>query len=137
MDSARGIWGGFGHLCRLWLDRWLALKMKGKSMFVPKIDSTAIYPSAAGTLFVAALIAFLIFGINAENNLIIGLSAWLFSIFVTVMVYSYRNISGISIEPVESENRYVGQTARFRLRIASERKRWSITCRADAEGFIP
>ena len=119
MDSARGIWGGFGHLCRLWLDRWLALKMKGKSMFVPKIDSTAIYPSAAGTLFVAALIAFLIFGINAENNLIIGLSAWLFSIFVTVMVYSYRNISGISIEPVESENRYVGQTARFRLRIAA------------------
>ena len=38
MDSARGIWGGFGHLCRLWLDRWLALKMKGKSMFVPKIS---------------------------------------------------------------------------------------------------
>ena len=137
MGIIRGMWGGFGHLCRLWLDRWLALKMKGRSMFVPKIDSTAIYPSYRGTLFVLALIAFLVFGINAENNLIIGLSAWLFSIFVTVMVWSYRNISGIAIEPVPAENRYVGQTARFRLRVVSERKRWSITCRADADGFIP
>jgi len=68
-----------------------------------------IVPSGYGFLFLAVAFGIFIGGINYQNNLLLGLSFFLASQFVLVILSTYRNLAGLTIEAKSMRPNFVGE----------------------------
>ncbi|WP_435275502.1 DUF58 domain-containing protein [Psychrobium sp. nBUS_13] len=59
-----------------------------------------ILPSKFGVVFGLLNVLLFVIGINYQNNLVIMLSSFCFSLFVTTMLFCYQNMAGMLIKPV-------------------------------------
>lgn len=79
---------------KAWLDRRIPpateITLSQRSIF--------IVPSKTGWMFTLLLILLLITAINYQNSLIYGLVFWLFSIALSAMIFTYRNLSGLTLK---------------------------------------
>ena len=67
-----------------------------------------ILPSKFGVVFAALNILLFVLGVNYQNNLVIMLSSFCFSLFMTTMLMCYQNMAGILIKPIANQE-YVAQ----------------------------
>ena len=58
------------------------------------------------------------------------------SVVPYVILDTYKNMNGIVLEPVETENRFAGQSVRFSLHVASDRQRFAVKIAPMNEGGI-
>jgi uncharacterized protein (DUF58 family) len=82
-----------------------------------------ILPSKAGVLFGLMLVGMLIGSINYSLNLGYALAFWLMGLGVVAMLHTWRNLAYLSIAAGKCPPVFVGETARFALRISDERGR--------------
>ncbi|WP_244622995.1 DUF58 domain-containing protein [Shewanella salipaludis] len=105
----------FGDRWQLWLARRLPPG--------PKItlDHSRIFilPSGFGLLWLLLVLVLYLFGTNYQNNLVIGLSILLFSLFNTCIIYSYRNLAGLTLASLPPPQVYAGDTLTFPIHLSS------------------
>ncbi len=84
---------------RIWMDRRLAA---AKEII---LDQRRIFiiPTRQGMLFALVLAALFVGGINFANNLMLGLTFWLGSLYVILIVHTYRNLAGIRLRAERPE----------------------------------
>lgn len=78
-----------------------------------------IMPNGLGAAFLATLLLMLLAAINYQNSLAYALVFLLGSIFVVAILHTFRNLAGLRISGVASGAVFVGERARFGLRLES------------------
>lgn len=104
MVSQKTLTSGLTRRWQKWLDRRIPeakeVTLNQRSIF--------IIPSRVGWLFLLLLILLLITAMNYQNGLIYGLTFWLFSVAISALLFTYRNLSGLKIQTGQHINGFVG-----------------------------
>ncbi|GLP96478.1 DUF58 domain-containing protein [Paraferrimonas sedimenticola] len=113
-----------------WRPWWLRLRNQEELDKASLTHSNIfLWPSRYGVSWLAMASVLFIFGVNYQNNLVILFSFFLISLFITNLVYSYRNLAGLELEPLSSGNAFSGETIHFVLQLSSERQRLGLMLR--------
>lgn len=108
-------------LDRRW-QRWVARRTPPMAQIELNQRHIFIMPNRVGAGFVMTLVLMLLAAINYQNSLAYALVFLLGSIFVVAIVHTFRNLAGLRISGVASSAVFVGEQARFILRLESRDK---------------
>jgi uncharacterized protein (DUF58 family) len=76
-------------------------------------------PTAVGMTYLLALLLMLVAAINYQNSLAYALTFLLGSVFVVAILHTWRNLAGLELQAGGSEAIFLGEQARFRVRLES------------------
>jgi uncharacterized protein (DUF58 family) len=77
-------------------------------------------PTRNGVMFALLLFVLLLAAINYENGLIYALTFWLGAAAIVSMLYTHRNLLGLTLSAGPCAPVFAGDTARFTLTLANE-----------------
>lgn len=80
------------------------------------------FPNATGFVYFAATLVIWLLGTNYQNNLILGLSYLLVSIFVVSILHAFANLAGISIRFVGAKPAFAGDDVALVLELECSNK---------------
>ena len=98
MKSGQGIRQRFTRV----FGRWLSRRIPPSSSITLSHKSIFILPTGLGFSWLILITILFVFGTNYQNNLVMGLSFLLFSVFNTCIIYSYKNLAGLSLTRLSS-----------------------------------
>lgn len=101
---------------------WLDRRIPPASQVTLSQRSIFIVPSKTGGMFILLLILLLITAINYQNSLIYGLVFWLFSIGLSAMIFTYRNLSGLTLKAGNAVVGFAGNTIEIPIRLADSKR---------------
>ncbi|MEW6992263.1 DUF58 domain-containing protein [Colwelliaceae bacterium 6441] len=78
-------------------EQWLSLRMPSQSRQELSQKNIFIVPSRFGFAYLFFILLLFVLGTNYQNNLIIMMSYLLSSLFITVMIFCFMNLSRLSI----------------------------------------
>jgi uncharacterized protein (DUF58 family) len=106
------------HYWKKWLDRRIPtnekIELSQRSIF--------ILPSKVGYMFALLLILLMVTAINYQNSLIFALAFWLFSVALSAMIFSFRNLSGLVIKTSHPAFGFVGDHIEIPIRLKSNKR---------------
>tara|TARA_B100000446_G_scaffold93554_1_gene87700 strand:- start:1442 stop:2374 length:933 start_codon:yes stop_codon:yes gene_type:complete len=106
------------HYWKKWLDRRIPLNEKVEL----SQRSIFILPSKIGFMFALLLILLMVTAINYQNSLIFALAFWLFSVALSAMIFSFRNLSGLVIKTSHPAFGFVGEHIEIPIRLKSNKR---------------
>lgn len=106
------------HYWKKWLDRRIPLNEKVEL----SQRSIFILPSKIGFMFALLLILLMVTAINYQNSLIFALAFWLFSVALSAMIFSFRNLSGLVIKTSHPAYGFVGDHIEIPIRLKSNKR---------------
>ncbi len=106
--TLRGFW-------RERFDAWLDRRLKPRSTVTLDQRRVFIFPTRFGAWLGILLFCLLVGAINYENSLVFALCFLLGSQFVVAMLYTFRNLSGLTLSAGHSESVFVGEDAPFEV----------------------
>lgn len=102
------------------LQAWLNRRLPASEKMILSHRSIFILPSGFGMLWLGLVLLLYLFGTNYQNNLIIGLSLLLASLFNTSLIFGYRNLAGLSLHRQEPAHVYAGETLSFPCQLSNK-----------------
>ncbi|MES2819001.1 MAG: DUF58 domain-containing protein [Pseudomonadota bacterium] len=99
--------------------RWLNRRIPAAAQVQLTQRRIFIIPTRVGLAFAVALILMLLAAINYQNSLAYGLTFLLASVFILAILHTYRNLAGLILKAGGGGAVFVGEQARFRLRLES------------------
>ncbi|MGL4674646.1 MAG: DUF58 domain-containing protein, partial [Wohlfahrtiimonas sp.] len=78
-----------------------------------------ILPTKFGFIYIAMCFVLLIMAINFENSLVYILLFWLISIFVSTMIFTWRNLDNLHLRSAGSQPIFAGDEATFGITVES------------------
>lgn len=113
----------YSWLPKSWQQRWS--KWIGRRLPPqPEVTLTHkgifILPSRFGLAWIGLIILLYLFGTNYQNNLVIGMSLLLASLFHTCIIYSYKNLAGLSFKAQLSGDVYAGKPHAFAIMLTHD-----------------
>jgi uncharacterized protein (DUF58 family) len=101
-----------------WIDRRspraLQVQLTRKNLY--------IFPNLTGLIYLGAALVIWLLGTNYQNNLILGLSYLLVSIFVVSILHAFANLSGIKVRFISARPAFLGDDAAFVLELTCAHK---------------
>lgn len=111
----------------LWFRSWLARRLPPSKQVTLAHKSIFILPTGFGLLWLCLILLLFILGTNYQNNLIIGLSFLLVSLFNTCIIYSYKNLAGLSLSSSPPPPQaYAGETLVFPIKLSSKQVQFEV-----------
>lgn len=108
-----------GHRFSRWLDR----RVPPSDQITLSQRNVFIFPTQTGFVF-GGLLILLIFGaINYQASLVYGVAFMLGSMFLMTILYTFRNLSGLSLELVNTRPGFVGEDIEFTVRVVRPKGR--------------
>lgn len=101
---------------------WLSRRLPANKNITLNHKSIFILPTSFGLFWLFIVLLLFLFGTNYQNNLIIGLSILLLSLFNTCIIFSYRNLAGLSLQTHPSPNAYAGDTLVFPIKLSAHQR---------------
>ena len=96
-------------------ERWLSQRIKPVNRVTLQQNRIFIFLSRTGLGFLLLLVLLLIMAINFQNNLIFGLTFWLFSLLLVVIFHTYANFAGLEIQAGNTQAVFAGDIAECSL----------------------
>lgn len=109
-----------------WWAQWLNRRLPPAAKVTLAHKSIFILPTGFGLLWLFLVLILFIFGTNYQNNLVIGLSILLLSLFNTCIIYSYRNLAGLTLHSTASPQAYAGETIVFPIKLFSTQRQFDV-----------
>lgn len=97
--------------------RWIDQRSPRAAQVQLNRKNLYIFPNLIGLLYLAITFVIWLLGTNYQNNLILGLSYLLVSIFVVSILHAFANLAGISIRFVGARPAFAGDPAAFVLEL--------------------
>lgn len=119
MALSSRVQGLFQRRWRRWLDR----RIPRERQVTLNQRRIFIFLTRQGFLAGTVVIALFIGGINYANNLLLGTSFFLSSLFIIAIHHTYANLSGLRVTAVAASTAFAGEEARFQLRLDDVRDR--------------
>lgn len=109
------------------LSSWLSRRIPAASAVTLSHKSIFILPTGFGLAWLLLLLMLFLLGTNYQNNLVMGLSFLLLSIFNTCILYCYRNLAGLTLSRAKTTaNTFADQTCYIAVHIASKRSSYEV-----------
>jgi uncharacterized protein (DUF58 family) len=102
--------------------KWIERRIPAAQQVKLNQRTIFIVPSRIGGLFVLLLVLMLITAINYQNSLIYGLTFWLFSIAMSGMLFTFRNLSGLEISSAESVQLFAGEQVELPIKLTDPQR---------------
>ena len=102
--------------------RWISKRLPPQAKVTLSHKGIFILPSAFGFAWLALILLLYLFGTNYQNNLVIGLSLLLGSVFHTCIIYSYKNLAGLTFSAVTPADAYAQQSHSFPILLTGHNK---------------
>ncbi|WP_028469947.1 DUF58 domain-containing protein [Neptunomonas japonica] len=80
-----------------------------------------ILPTMAGMAYLVVVLLILLLAVNYQNNLAYAVCFTLLSLFVTAILHTYANLSGLKISALSTEPAFSNEIAYFRYQLHSAR----------------
>lgn len=103
--------------------QWLDRRIPAAREITLNQQRIFIFPSRQGLLFAIVLLAVLVAAINYENNLAYILAFWLSGLFVVAILYTFSNLSGLTIKAGKAKAAFAGEGAEYNLVLSRNSKR--------------
>jgi hypothetical protein len=97
-------------------DAWLDRRIPPAQRITLNQANIFIFPTGFGFVFGGLLIILILGAINYQNSLVYGVAFLLGSMFIVTILYTFRNLSGLSIELAEAKTGFVGEDIEFNVR---------------------
>jgi len=94
-----------------------------------------IFPTKAGFGFLLLILLLWVLGTNYENNIIIAITFFLISLFITGIIHSFANLSGLIVSFVGAEPVYCGRQAQFEISLRQNGKKHRQSIWLNFKGF--
>jgi uncharacterized protein (DUF58 family) len=101
---------------------WLERRIPGANEITLTLRSIFIVPAKVGWAFLVLLALLLVTAINYQNSLIYGLTFWLFSVAMSAQLFTYRNLSGLTIKTSYSINGFSGSFVEIPIRLSDKKR---------------
>jgi hypothetical protein len=106
--------------------QWLARRLPPSSSVTLAHKSIFILPTGFGFIWIGLFLLLFLLGTNYQNNLVIGLSFLLISLFNTCIIYSYKNLSGLTLQSIPPPQAYAGDTLVFPISLSSKQAQFEV-----------
>lgn len=115
---------GFKSKTTNWIDERFPLSRQ----ITLNLKRIFVFPTASSLALLITIILLFVMGVNFQNSLAYGLSFWLLALIVISIFFTYRNLSGITVKAIQSQNCFAGEKAVFELSLScpSEQKKSAI-----------
>jgi uncharacterized protein (DUF58 family) len=97
-------------------DAWLDRRIPPAQRITLNQANIFIFPTGFGFVFGGLLIILILGAINYQNSLVYGVAFLLGSMFIVTILYTFRNLSGLSIELAEAKTGFVGEDIELNVR---------------------
>lgn len=77
-----------------------------------------VFPTATSAALIITTILLFLIGVNFQNSLVYALSFWLLSLTVISIFFTYRNLSQVTIQTVQTHACFAGEKAVFELTVS-------------------
>lgn len=101
--------------------RWIHQRIPPQQRVTLNQRSIFILPSREGVLFIIALMAIFIGGVNYENSLILALNFFLTGLMLVVILQTWRNLSDLTLSFRMSEAGFEGEFVMYQVTLASSK----------------
>lgn len=105
-----------------WYDRWLRRRIPPARDVTLDQRRIFIFPTGYGFFFLTVCLLLFLGGVNYENNLIIGLSFLLTSLFVNAIMHTFRNLAGLTLAVADQRPGFAGQHGALQLVLKAGRQ---------------
>ncbi|GIU45176.1 DUF58 domain-containing protein [Shewanella sairae] len=106
--------------------QWLSRRLPANEQVTLNHRSIFILPTRFGMTWLVLIIILFLLGTNYQNNLIMGLSFLLLSIFNTCIIYSYKNLAGLTLTSTKANHCFANQPIYFPIRLCSKSKAYEL-----------
>ena len=96
---------------------WLAKRIPPARRVTLSQSNIFIFPTRAGFLFGGLLTILILGAINYQNSLVYAVAFLLGSLFSVTILYTFRNLSGLTLELAEAGRGFVGEDIEFAVRV--------------------
>ena len=98
--------------------RWLDRRIPPTRRLTLSQQSIFIFPTVTGFLFGGLIVLLIVGAINYQNSLVYGVAFTLGSLFLVTILYTFRNLSGLTIELMSVGTGFVGEDVEFQVRVS-------------------
>ena len=105
--------GMIGKRFSAWLDR----RIPPAQRITLSQANIFIFPTSFGFVFGGLLCILILGAINYQSSLVYGVAFLMGSMFIVTILYTFRNLSGLSIELAEAHTGFVGEDIEFNIRV--------------------
>lgn len=99
--------------------RWLDRRIPSSRSVTLTQKRIFIFPGKVGFTFLMLVILLFVTSINYQNNLLFSFSCLMVSLFVTAIVATYRNLSGLQIQSGHTESVFAGDVCNVELTLSA------------------
>lgn len=118
---------------RRWYQAWLARRVPPARDVVLSQRRIFIFPTRYGFFFLLLALLLFVGGINYQNNLVMGFSFLLFSLFCIAIWDTFRNLAGLRIRVAGMVPDFAGNSGKLRLHLSAVHAHASIRLYWQAE----
>lgn len=94
-----------------------------------------ILPTLAGLVFLLVSLLVLLLAINYQNNLAYAVCFFMMSLFISSIIHTYVNMSGLKIEALSPASVFPEEMIAYRYRLRSPRNMWQLVLGFEGEYF--
>ncbi len=118
-----------GRLRAYWQARqsaWLDRRIPRAAHYLLSHRNLFILPTQLGWIYLGMTLTIFMLGSNYQNNLVLGLAYWMFSLFVVSIYLAHANLSALQVMVEAPQSGHAGEPAAFPLQLASTRQRYDL-----------
>lgn len=117
--------------------RWLDRRIPRSHRLTLSQQSIFIFPTLTGFVFGGLVVLLILGAINYQNSLVYGVAFLLGSLFLVTILYTFRNLSGLTLELVAAATGFVGEDVEFQVRVSRPKGKGREGVRLGWLGAIP
>lgn len=103
------------------IQAWLVNRYPAQQEITLTQNRIYILPTLAGGAYLVVILLILLLAVNYQNNLAYAVCFTLLSVFVTAILHTYANLSGLCVSVLSTEPVFAGEAARFRYQLHTVR----------------
>lgn len=96
-------------------NQWIEERFPESRQVTLNLKRIFVFPTLSSLALFIIIILLFIMGVNFQNSLIYGLCFWLLALIVISIFFTYRNLSGVTVKTIQSQNCFAGEKAVFEL----------------------
>ena len=104
---------------------WIERRIPPTHRITLSQQTVFIFPTLTGFVFGGLVVLLILGAINYQNSLIYGVAFLLGSLFLVTILYTFRNLSGLTIELAGAGTGFVGEDVEFAVRVSRPRGDWT------------
>ena len=105
------------------VSRWLDRRIPPSAQITLNQRNVFIFPTQTGFVFGGLLLLLILGAINYQASLVYGVAFLLGSMFLMTILYTFRNLSGLTLELVNKRPGFVGEDIEFTLQVVRPKGR--------------